>query len=128
MDALRGRGALLTLTPMLLSLWTAVSGVWWLALLAVGALLVAVEKLPWCHGRETEGLFVLGFFTLLPIHVRIAWAVGRYFAERLALYGVGMGVVVFLMLTSAAEIVLALLSRFIWPRQRDSFPWGKERR
>ena len=112
------KNVILFLLPPLLSLSYVVFGAWWLLILAAAALYAAVGLLPCFHGRETSGVFLLGFLTILPVNAVLARDFSAYFEDYPAFVRFIDAAAVFLALTGAEEIVLALLSRLLWRRQQ----------
>ncbi len=67
-------------------------------------------------------MFVLVLFVTIPFNVRLATvAVEECFAEINVFSKILYIVMVCMSLLSAEEIFIGLLTRFIWPRQDESF-------
>ena len=87
-------------------------------LLSVPVLFLMVGLLPFCHRRENLWMFVYAAITFIPINVFILFQIelDRIFHENL--FSVLLwGVLLFLLMSSLEEIVLGVITRFVWKRQ-----------
>ena len=100
---------------------TCTFGLWGIAA-AVGILCLAVKSVSFIKKNESIWMFVLVLFVTIPFNVRLATvAVEEYFVEINVFSKILYIVMVCMSLLSAEEIFIGVLTRFIWPRQDESF-------
>jgi len=100
---------------------TCTFGLWGIAT-AVGILCLAVKSVSFIKKNESIWMFVLVLFVTIPFNVRLATvAVEECFAEINVFSKILYILMVCMSLLSAEEIFIGLLTRFIWPRQDESF-------
>lgn len=100
---------------------TCTFGLWGIAA-AVGILCLAVKSVSFIKKNESIWMFVLVLFVTFPFNVRLATvAVEECFVEINVFSKILYIVMVCMSLLSAEEIFIGLLTRFIWPRQDESF-------
>ena len=97
-------------------------GRWWNLLLGVVVLLVTVGSVRFMRGAESVWVFLLSAAAFFMVNVRAAAVVVDVFLEGyLFVTKVLLGIVVWLCLLAAEEILLGVIARYIWPRQREEF-------
>lgn len=97
-------------------------GRWWNFVFGAAVLFVTVGNVRFMRGAESVWGFLLSAAAFFVVNVRAAVVVVDVFLNGyLLVTKVLLGIVVWLSLLAAEEILLGVIARYIWPRQRDEF-------
>ncbi len=109
---------LLSFVPLIVSILGVCFESYTVMLLVIPVLFAMVRFLPFCHKRENLWMFVFAAMAVIPINIHLIHKLNLpYWVDNSTIMCCLWSVLLFLMLLSVEEIVLGLITRFIWKRQ-----------
>lgn len=97
------------------------SGCWGI-MLGILIVFMVIKSVSFIKEQESTWVFLVSAIATIPFNIKLASiAVDMYLIDGFALMKILFGIVVYLCILSAEEILFGVMARIIWAKQKESF-------
>ena len=94
----------------------------WGVMLGILLVFMVIKSVSFIREQESTWVFLVSAIATIPFNIKLASiAVDMYLIDGFALMKILFGIVVYLCILSAEEILFGVMARIIWAKQSESF-------
>ena len=94
----------------------------WGVMLGILLVFMVIKSVSFIREQESTWVFLVSAIATIPFNIKLASiAVDMYLIDGFALMKILFGIVVYLCILSAEEILFGVMARIIWAKQNESF-------
>lgn len=94
----------------------------WGIMLGILIVFMVIKSVSFIKEQESTWVFLISAIATIPFNIKLACiAVDMYLIDGFALMKILFGIVVYLCILSAEEILFGVMARIIWTKQNDFF-------